>query len=128
MAYHLSPISPGAAVSVQVAFADKILLNKTDLVSEAEKAEVISRIKVRTCLTACPAAFASQLLAPCSAASPAVLSGTGRGDARGDILGQGAKSNPVLSAGIKLPAAVPTAQILHGTEHNLDGFRVWVRD
>lgn len=30
----------------QVAFADKILLNKVDLVSEAEKAEVIDRIKV----------------------------------------------------------------------------------
>jgi G3E family GTPase len=31
---------------VQVAFADKILLNKIDLVSEAEKKEVIRRIKV----------------------------------------------------------------------------------
>jgi hypothetical protein len=29
-----------------VAFADKILLNKTDLVSESEKRHVISRIKV----------------------------------------------------------------------------------
>jgi G3E family GTPase len=29
-----------------VAFADKILLNKVDLVSEAEKRHVISRIKV----------------------------------------------------------------------------------
>lgn len=30
----------------QVAFADKILLNKTDLVSEEEKQHVIQRIKV----------------------------------------------------------------------------------
>jgi G3E family GTPase len=31
----------------QVAFADRLLLNKTDLVSEAEKAAVIKRIRVR---------------------------------------------------------------------------------
>lgn len=31
---------------LQIAFADKILLNKTDLVSEAEKQHVIRRIKV----------------------------------------------------------------------------------
>lgn len=31
----------------QVAFADKILLNKTDLVAAADKANVIKRIRVR---------------------------------------------------------------------------------
>ena len=31
----------------QLAFADKVLLNKIDLVSEEEKKEVIKRIKVR---------------------------------------------------------------------------------
>lgn len=36
-----------AAPILQVAFADKILLNKTDLVSEEEKQRVIRRIKVR---------------------------------------------------------------------------------
>lgn len=33
----------------QVAFADKILLNKTDLVSDADKAYVIKRIRVGLC-------------------------------------------------------------------------------
>lgn len=32
--------------ALQVAFADKILLNKLDLVTDEEKARVISRIKV----------------------------------------------------------------------------------
>lgn len=31
----------------QVAFADKILLNKTDLVAAADKANVVKRIRVR---------------------------------------------------------------------------------
>lgn len=33
----------------QVAFADKLLLNKIDLVSEAEKKSVINRVKVGVC-------------------------------------------------------------------------------
>lgn len=33
----------------QVAFADKLLLNKIDLVSEAEKKNVINRVKVGMC-------------------------------------------------------------------------------
>lgn len=42
-----------------MAFADKILLNKVDLVSEAEKDEVISRLKASPhdmSMTCCPVA------------------------------------------------------------------------
>ncbi|KAI3439001.1 hypothetical protein D9Q98_001413 [Chlorella vulgaris] len=45
---HLDDVKPDGIVNEsiqQVAFADKILLNKIDLVSEAEKKEVIRRIK-----------------------------------------------------------------------------------
>ncbi|KAI7840476.1 hypothetical protein COHA_005777 [Chlorella ohadii] len=45
---HLDEEKPDGVINEsiqQVAFADKILLNKVDLVSEAEKAEVIDRIK-----------------------------------------------------------------------------------
>ena len=43
------PVSPSLAVQ-QIAFADKILLNKLDLVSDEEKQAVIKRIRVRACL------------------------------------------------------------------------------
>ena len=45
---HLDEVKPDGAVNeavTQVAFADKILLNKTDLVSASELKEVRSRIK-----------------------------------------------------------------------------------
>lgn len=38
--------SPRLLAVQQVAFADRLLLNKTDLVSDAEKAAVIKRIRV----------------------------------------------------------------------------------
>lgn len=37
-----------------MAFADKILLNKVDLVSEEEKEEVISRLKASRCIVMPP--------------------------------------------------------------------------
>lgn len=40
-------ISPCMQAVEQLAFADVVLLNKVDLVDDAEKAEVIKRIKVR---------------------------------------------------------------------------------
>lgn len=43
---NLSRHLPHAQAVEQIAFADKILLNKVDLVTETEKAEVIRRIKV----------------------------------------------------------------------------------
>jgi hypothetical protein len=46
---HLDEIKPDGIVNEaiqQVAFADKILLNKVDLVNEREKGEVVRRIKV----------------------------------------------------------------------------------
>jgi G3E family GTPase len=43
----------------QVAFADRLLLNKTDLVSEAEKAAVIKRLRVRVQLVIAAALHAA---------------------------------------------------------------------
>ena len=43
----LAPFPPNTVQ--QVAFADKILLNKVDLVTEEQKQAVIKRIRVRGC-------------------------------------------------------------------------------
>jgi len=50
----------------QVAFADKILLNKTDLVSAADKANVLKRIRVSSWLGTLLSGLANWPLPQCS--------------------------------------------------------------